>query len=383
MRVELQVGFWAGAFLLLVLLLWLFSGVLLPFVAAVVLGYLLDPVVERLERFGMNRLGATLVIMASFALLLTLLSILLVPVLWRQLSSFVEALPGYAVQLQGLISGEIERLSREYSGGLIEKLGLGKDAGAEFASATNDLVAQAAHWAGSFLNSVLTRGAALINLISLLVVTPVVTFYMLLDWDRMVATIDGLVPMRHRETVRELAREIHTAMAGFLRGQSLVCLFLGAWYGVGLSLIGLNFGLLIGIMAGILSFIPYVGSLTALILASTVAIVQDWPRWHLLILSLSVVLVGQFLEGNILSPKLVGGSVGLHPVWLIFALLAFGSLFGFTGLIAAVPLAAAAGVILRFAIARYRESELYTGNTSTDARLLVKTGTNFPRKEDR
>jgi predicted PurR-regulated permease PerM len=206
---------------------------------------------------------------------------------------------------------------------------------------------------------------------------------MLLDWDRMVATIDGLVPMRHRETVRELAREIHTAMAGFLRGQSLVCLFLGAWYGVGLSLIGLNFGLLIGIMGGVLSFIPYVGSLTALILASTVAIVQDWPRWHLLTLSLSVVLAGQFLEGNILSPKLVGESIGLHPVWLIFALLAFGSLLGFTGLIVAVPLAAAGGVVLRFAIARYRESELYTGDTSAEPRLLVKTGAAIPRKEDR
>ncbi len=381
MRVELQAGFWAGAFLLLVLLLWLFSGVLLPFVAAVVLGYLLDPVVERLERFGMNRLGATLVIIACFALVLILLSILLVPVLWRQLSSFIEALPGYAVQLQGLISGEIQRLSREYSGGLLDKLGVGKDAGAELATATNDLVAQAAQWAGSFLRSILTRGAALINLISLLVVTPVVTFYMLLDWDRMVATIDGLVPMRHRETVRELAREIHTAMAGFLRGQSLVCLFLGLWYGIGLSLVGLNFGLLIGIMAGILSFIPYVGSLTALLLSATVAIVQDWPHWHLLALSLAVVLAGQFLEGNILSPKLVGESVGLHPVWLIFALLAFGSLFGFTGLITAVPLAAAAGVILRFAIARYRESELYTGDATPDTRLQTRAA--IPRKEDR
>ena len=169
-------------------------------------------------------------------------------------------------------------------------------------------------------------------------------------------------------------------MAGFLRGQSLVCLFLGAWYGIGLSLIGLNFGLLIGIMAGVLSFIPYVGSLTALILASTVAIVQDWPRWNMLALSLTVVLVGQFLEGNILSPMLVGESVGLHPVWLIFALLAFGSLFGFTGLIAAVPVAAAAGVILRFAVARYRESALYKGDPSTDRELRLKSGTIFPRQ---
>ena len=380
MKIELQAAFWVGAFLLLGLLLWLFSDVLLPFAAAVVLGYLLDPVVSRLERLGMNRLGATLFIIACFALVLILISILIVPVLWRQFASFIEALPAYAVKLQGLISGEIGRLSREYGGGLIDKLGLGKDAGAELVTATNDLVASAAKWAASFLNSLLTRGAALINLISLLVVTPVVTFYMLLDWDRMVATIDGLVPPRHRETVRELAFEINTAMAGFLRGQSLVCLFLGAWYGIGLSLIGLNFGLLIGIMAGVLSFIPYVGSLTALILASTVAIVQDWPRWNLLALSLTVVLVGQFLEGNILSPMLVGESVGLHPVWLIFALLAFGSLFGFTGLIAAVPVAAAAGVIVRFAVARYRESALYKGEPSTDRELLLKSGTTFPRR---
>ncbi len=161
---------------------------------------------------------------------------------------------------------EIARLSRDYGGVLIEKFGLGNKGGGELASATNDLVSQAAQWAASFLKSLLTGGAALISLISLLVVTPVVVFYMLLDWDKMIATIDGLVPLRHRETVRALAREIDTALAGFLRGQSLVCLFLGAWYGIGLSLIGLNFGLLIGITAGILSFIPYVGSLTALVL---------------------------------------------------------------------------------------------------------------------
>ncbi|MCI0736230.1 MAG: AI-2E family transporter [Beijerinckiaceae bacterium] len=383
MRIEWQAVFWAGAFLLLVLLLWLFSGVLLPFAAAVVLGYLLDPVVDRLERLGLKRLSATLIIIACVALVIVLISILIVPVLWRQLASFIEALPAYAVQLQALISGEIQRLSRDYGGSFIDKLGLGREAGAEFATATNDLVAKAAQWAAGFLNSLLTRGAALISLISLLVVTPVVTFYMLLDWDKMVAAIDGLVPLRHRETVRRLALEINTAMAGFLRGQSLVCLFLGAWYGIGLSFVGLNFGFLIGIMAGLLSFIPYVGSLTALVLSSTVAIVQDWPQWKLLAMSLAVVLTGQFLEGNILSPKLVGESVGLHPVWLIFALLAFGSLFGFTGLIAAVPFAAAAGVILRFATGRYRESNLYMGGTGPDPGMVHKSGMTAPRKEGR
>jgi predicted PurR-regulated permease PerM len=382
MRIEWQIGFWVGAFLLLVLLLWLFSGVLLPFAAAFALGYLLDPVVDRLERLGFNRLGATLLIMACFVLVLVSIIILIGPVVGRQLVSFTEALPAYAVKLKELISAETARLSRDYGGVLMDKLGLGTKGASELASATNDLVAQAAQWAASFLKSLLTGGAALMSLISLLVVTPVVVFYMLLDWDKMIATIDGLVPLRHHETVRALAREIDTAMAGFLRGQALVCLFLGAWYGIGLSLIGLNFGLLIGITAGILSFIPYVGSLTALILSSAVAIVQDWPQWKLLAMSLGVFLIGQFLEGNVLSPKLVGESVGLHPVWLIFALLAFGSLFGFTGLITAVPFASAAGVILRFAVRRYRESDLYTSSAGPNPRILLKSDMTHPDDED-
>ncbi|MFZ0494493.1 MAG: AI-2E family transporter [Methylocella sp.] len=382
MRIEWQIGFWISAFLLLVLMLWLFSGVLLPFAAAVALGYLFDPVADRLERLGFNRLGATLLIMACLALVLVLIAVFIVPILWRQLASFIEALPAYAAKLEGLISAETERLSREYGGVLMRKLGLGNTGGAELANATHDLVAQAAQWATSFLNSLLTGGAALISLISLLVVTPVVFFYMLLDWDKMIATIDGLVPLRHRETVRALAREINTAMEGFLRGQALVCLFLGAWYGIGLSLIGLNFGLLIGITAGVLSFVPYVGSLTALVLSPAVAIVQDWPQWKLLAMSLGVVLTGQFLEGNILSPKLVGASVGLHPVWLIFALLAFGSLFGFTGLITAVPFAAAAGVIMRFAVRRYRESNLYAGTAGPNPRILLESTMTYPDDED-
>lgn len=303
MRIEWQIGFWIGTFLLLVLLLWLFSGVLLPFAAAFALGYLLNPVVDRLERLGFNRLGATLLITVSFVLVLIPILILIGPVVWRQLVSFIEALPAYAVKLEELISAESARFERAYGGILMDKFGLGGNAGAEFATATNDLVVEAAQWAASFLKSLLTGGAALINLLSLLVVTPVVTFYMLLDWHKMIATISGLVPLRQRETVRALAREIDTALAGFLRGQALVCLFLGAWYGIGLSLIRLNFGLLIGITAGILSFIPYVGSLTALALSSAVAMVQSWPQWKLLAMSLGVVFIGQFLEGNILSPS--------------------------------------------------------------------------------
>jgi predicted PurR-regulated permease PerM len=382
MRIEWQIGFWIGTFLLLVLSLWLFSGVLLPFAAAFALGYLLNPVVDRLERLGFNRLGATLLITVCFVLVLVPILILIGPVVWRQLVSFIEALPAYAVKLEELISAETARFERAYGGILMDKFGLGGNAGAQLATATNDLVVEAAQWAASFLKSLLTGGAALINLLSLLVVTPVVTFYMLLDWHKMIATIGGLVPLRQRETVRALACEIDIALAGFLRGQALVCLFLGAWYGIGLSLIRLNFGLLIGITAGILSFIPYVGSLTALVLSSAVAIVQSWPQWKLLAMSLGVVFIGQFLEGNILSPKLVGASVGLHPVWLIFALLAFGKLFGFTGLITAVPIAATAGVIMRFAVRRYRESNLYTNAAGADPRIFLLSTTTRRDDED-
>jgi predicted PurR-regulated permease PerM len=198
-------------------------------------------------------------------------------------------------------------------------------------------------------------------------VTPVVAFYMLVDWDRMVRTIDSWMPVRQRETIRVIAHDIDRAIAGFVRGQALVCIILGTFYAAGLTVIGLNFGALIGMTAGLLSFIPYVGSLTGLILSMGVAIVQFWPDWTMIAATLGIFIFGQFVEGNILSPKLVGDSVGLHPVWLMFALLAFGALFGFVGLLLAVPLAAAMGVIARFALGRYLASPLYRGTGPTIA----------------
>jgi predicted PurR-regulated permease PerM len=202
---------------------------------------------------------------------------------------------------------------------------------------------------------------AIINVLSLLVVTPVVAFYMLLDWDEMLHTLEQLVPPRHRADVRQVAHDIDRALSGFLHGQSAVCLFLGCWYAVGLTLIGLNFGFLIGVSAGLLSFIPYVGSITAFVLSIIVAVVQGWPHWDLPLEAVAIVSAGLFLDGNVLSPRLVGASVGLHPVWLMFALFAFGALFGFTGMIIAVPVAASMGVLLRFGAARYRESAFYQG----------------------
>ena len=367
MRLERQLGFWLGAFAALALFLYLFSAVLLPFVAGLILAYLLNPLADRLERMGFSRLGSSLLIVVVVSLLFVLLLILFVPVLAHQLASFIESLPDLVTRLQALAAQEGSLLGGKLGGGaLLERLGLdAKLDAADMQKSLGDIVGQGAQWMLAFLKSLWSGGQALVGVFSLLVVTPVVAFYILLDWGRMIETIDKIAPPAHREDVRFLARDMNRAISGFLRGQSLVCLFLGLWYGLGLSFIGLKFGFLIGICAGFLSFIPYVGSLTALVLAAGMSLVQGWPSLTLFGMAMGVIGVGQFLEGNVLTPRLVGASVGLHPVWLMFALFAFGSLFGFTGLILAVPVAAVIGVLFRFALARYFESPLYRGESET------------------
>ena len=223
------------------------------------------------------------------------------------------------------------------------------------------LVRQLSGFVTSFVSSLWTSSLAVVNFLSLFVVTPVVAFYLLLDWDRMIDKTDALVPRQHVATVRRLAREIDRSVAGFVRGQGSVCLILGTYYAVGLTLVGLNFGLLIGFFAGVISFVPYVGSAVGLVIALGVALVQFSPDWVWVAAAAGVFFSGQFIEGNILQPKLVGASVGLHPVWLMFALFAFGAIFGFVGLLIAVPAAAAVGVLVRFALQKYLESEMYFG----------------------
>jgi predicted PurR-regulated permease PerM len=352
MVTQRQVAFWLGALVLTVLALYLLRDILLPFVAGLALAYLLDPLADRFEKMGLGRLGATLLILVLFVLVFVLVLVLVVPLLFHQLQAFIDRLPQYVARLQALA---VER-----GGTLFERFG-GQDALAQMQSSVGDLLKQATAWLAGFLRGLWSGGQAIISVFGLMVVTPVVAFYLLVDWDRMVATVDAWVPLRNRETVRRLAREMNTAIAGFIRGQALVCIILGTIYAVGLAAIGLNFGVLIGMTAGILSFIPYVGSITGLILSVGVALVQFWPDWTWILATLGIFFVGQFIEGNILAPKLVGASVGLHPVWLMFALFAFGSLFGFVGLLLAVPLAAAVGVLARFALQQYLASPLYHG----------------------
>jgi predicted PurR-regulated permease PerM len=352
MPIQRQLGFWIGALLLAALALYVLRDILLPFVAGLALAYLLDPIADRFERMGLGRLGATILILVLFLVVFVLALVLIIPLGLHQLQAFIARLPEYVARLQALAA--------QQGGPLIERLG-GPNALAEMQSSIGDLIGQAAAWFGRFLRGLWSGGQAILNVFALLVVTPVVAFYLLVDWDRMVATVDGWLPLRHRDTIRRLAREINDAIGGFIRGQAAVCLILGTIYAVGLTLVGLNFGALIGMAAGILSFIPYIGSLTGLFLSVGVALVQFWPDWTMILATLGIFVFGQFIEGNILAPKLVGTAVGLHPVWLMFALFAFGTLFGFVGLLLAVPLAAAAGVLARFALQQYIASPLYRG----------------------
>ncbi|MGU3400247.1 AI-2E family transporter [Brucellaceae bacterium D45D] len=331
------------------LFLVMFSSVLLPFVAGLALAYFLDPVADRLERLGLSRLSATIVILLVFLLLLVMALMVIVPVLATQLTEFISKLPGYITQLQSLLANENSQWLKRY---------IGMDS-STIRDNLSSLVQQGTGFLTTLLQSLWNSGKSLIDIAGLFVVTPVVAFYMLLDWDRMVAKIDSWVPRSQLYTVRQIAREMDAAVAGFIRGQGTLCLVLGTYYAIGLTLTGLNFGLLIGFFAGLISFIPYIGSFVGLALAIGVALVQFWPDWIMICAVAAVFFTGQFLEGNILQPKLVGSSVGLHPVWLMFALFAFGSLFGFTGMLVAVPAAAAVGVLVRFALNSYLQSPMY------------------------
>ncbi len=354
--VRIQARFWVGALLLTAFVLWLLAGILLPFVAGIVLAYFLNPVVARLERIGVARTLSALVVVGIMLLLVMLFFLLALPILSSQLFEFIQRLPSYVTRLQGLLTEE----NREWLSGIVG------DRLPDMQRSISDLMTQGVSHVLSLLSSVWSGGQALISLFALLVVTPVVVFYILCDWNEMVGLVDRLVPVPHRPVVRSLALAMDNAVAGFVRGQAMVCLLLGGFYAVSLSMVGLNFGLLIGIVSGVITFIPYVGSLTGFVLAMGVAIVQFFPDWSMIGTVLAIFVAGQTIEGYVLSPKLVGDSIGVHPVWLMFALFAFGYLFGFVGLLLAVPLTAVAGVLVRFAIARYMQSSLYQGAADED-----------------
>lgn len=348
-----QVLIWVGLFTAAILLLWVFRPILLPFVVGLTLAYLLNPAVNWLQKLGLGRSWSSMLVLSLVLVLLGGMLLALVPLVAAQIGGLIAGLPGYVSDLQALL--------RQWAPQFTEWLGPQRTAQLENSLA--DLLGRGVEFAGIVTATLAQSGLTVINTIAVLFITPVVAFYLLVDWEGMVKKVDDLLPRRYRGEIRGILVDIDRAMAGVIRGQGSVILVLCAYYATSLTLAGLNYGLAIGLIGGLLSFIPYVGFLVGFALSMTVALVQFWPeQWVFVLVILAIYAVGQFLEGNILYPKLVGQSININPVWLMFALFAFGLLFGFVGLLLAVPLAAITGVLTRYALTKYQQSSLYLGS---------------------
>jgi predicted PurR-regulated permease PerM len=349
-------AFWLGGLLLAFILLVVFGQILLPFIAGAAFAYALHPTADWLERQGLSRFAAAGAILALLTVLVVAVLILLVPLLINQMIELLRGLPSYLTRLEQMFGASLDSEWARFLGIDAESI---RTAVAAFTS-------QGVGIATTLLGSLWTGGWAIVDIVSLLVVTPFITFYLLRDWHHMIARVDQLLPRDQAEEIRRLGRDIDHKVSAFVRGQLLVGLLLGIFYAIMLVAIGLNYGLLIGLSAGVLSFIPYLGFTVGFVVSIVIAIVQFWPDWPWLLAVVLVFSAGELLEGYILQPRLIGRSVGLHPVWLIFSLFAFGLLFGFVGLLIAIPLGAAIGVIFRFGVERYQASALYRGTGPAD-----------------
>lgn len=339
----------AALLLLLWLALRLFAAILLPFVLSGFVAYFLDPPVRRMTAMGMPRGIAALVMLLALMAAVLLFVLLLYPLIMAQLGIMTTRLPAYVTGLQTRAATLLTHLQAFLGPDFVD-------------SKLRDLVSSQAgsiiSFVSSTLKSLLGSGFALFNTLSLLVVTPVVSFYLLRDWPKIIATIDGWLPRRSVRIIRAQAVEVDRILSAWVRGQAFCCVILAVFYAVGLSVVGLDLGLLVGLMSGLLSFIPYVGSIIGEVTALSLGLAQ-FPNWHGVALVVVVFILGQLLEGYVIYPRFLGDRVELHAVTVIFALFAGGAAFGFLGVLLAVPAAAAIGVLARFWLRRYQESPLY------------------------
>lgn len=340
---------WGVGFVALMVFLVAVKSILFPFVVALIMAYFLDPAADKLEEVGFSRTWATITITSIFFFVILGGVLLVGPLLYNQFVEFLKKIPEYANTLSHEILPAISETLRTVDPDAVEKA----------KAAISDGSGSVVGFIGQFIGNIWDSGVAAINILSLIFITPIVTFYILRDWDRLVAKASGLLPPKHAYTIRQQAKEIDNTLAGYIRGQTYVCLILGTFYSIGLSLTGLEFGLVIGMATGILCFIPYVGMLFGFVTALLIAFFQFDGDIAQLVIIASIFISGQVIEGNFITPKLVGDKVGLHPVWLIFGMLCGGALFGFTGILLSVPITAILGVLVRFSVAQYMASDLY------------------------
>ena len=342
---------WFVLFCLFCSMVYVLRSVLLPFVLGIILGYLFDPLADKFEKFGVSRTMATVLVFLLVILIAVPLVVLLFSMINNQLSIFSQSAPQYISSITQKIESIFKNLQQHFPTLETENIG----------ALVSQNISQTFKLSGKIITGLLKNGVAVVNIFSLILITPVVAFYMLRDWDVFVQKIKNLLPKKSKKDIQELFSSIDQSISGFLRGQLSVCVILGTFYGLSLNVIGLELGLLVGFISGVISFIPYIGSITGFVLSIILATSQ-YSGYTKLIEVIVIFLIGQFVEGNFLTPKLVGDKIGLHPVWVMFSLLAGGVLLGFLGLMIAVPVAAIIGILLRFGIKKYKKSQLYLGN---------------------
>jgi predicted PurR-regulated permease PerM len=353
MTLRTQVLVWVGFTVVVIFALWLFRPILLPFVVGIALAYILNPLVNAVQRLRIGRGWSSAVVLFGVIGVIVGIFFVVTPLIASQIYGLAQNLPRYIATLNDLVQQALPAL--------IEWLG--PDRAAQLEASIVQFVSNGSEFVVSLTAQVAQSGLTVLNTLAFIILTPVVAFYLLLDWEGMVKGIDDLLPREHRREIRTVLDQIDRSMAGVFRGQGSVILVLTVYYASALTLTGLNFGLVIGLMTGLFSFIPFFGFLTGFVFSMGVALVQFAPagNWWFVVIVFLVYMIGQFLEGNVLYPRLVGQSININPVWLMFALFAFGLLFGFVGLILAVPLAAITATLTRYAIRRYKESALYHG----------------------
>ncbi len=345
-----RLWFWLAVAVAFIFFLFAIRSILLPFVLGTLTAYFLDPAADRLEKMGLSRARSTLVITACFFISIILLSILILPILASQIAGLISALPAYLNDSEHKLLPVVDQWVGGFTQTDLDNL----------KASVSEYYGVMVKFAGEFIAGVFFSGMAVVNVLSLFLITPVVAFYLLEDWDRIMAHIDNWLPRAHAKTIRRQMSLIDQTLAGFLRGQLNVCLMMAVYYTLLLSITGLHFSILIGIVTGFLIIIPYAGWTMGACTALAVAIFQfnDWGHIGMVA---GTLIAGMVIEGTFLTPKLVGSKVGLHPVWIIFGMLSGAALFGFVGILLAVPATAVIGVLIRFALERYLASSYYSG----------------------
>ena len=354
MQFERHALFWTAAALLFAYLVQLIAPVLVPFVIGLTLAYFFNPIVDAMGRLGIPRWASAVLLLALSLCLIVVALVFVVPILVQQAADLFEVAPREIERFKGLI----ETSARDYFGPRYPQ------AESTIRTVFDSLSSAVPSLLAGIAQSVWNQGSAAFNFVSIILVTPIVFFYTLLDWTKIVKKLDIWLPRDNAEEIRGLALKIDNRISAFIRGQGVVCIILALYYAAALTLAGLDYGLLIGLLTGLAAFIPVVGWSLGTIAAVALAIAEFWPNTVHVLAVAGVMLGGQALESALLSPKIIGAEVGLHPIWLIFALLTFGYLFGFLGLLVAVPVSAAIGVLVRFALRKYLDSSIYLGVTT-------------------